>query len=217
MNRRVIGAFTLIEMLVVIAIIAILIALLFPVLSIVEDKANRAKCRSNLHQIGVAAAQQFGELGEKLPYRGPADDDKFKYGVAAEQLMPYVKNVKEVFDCPSNPRRFTNCFMSTYNFYAEYEFNSFLCAYGTNTLTKNKRQSGVTDYSTAAYAYDIPHDLPLPPVRKTDVTPHEDGVNVAYLDGHAAWLPCSEHGIDYSKNPVEETTNAFYRRGHIWN
>ena len=61
--KRALKAFTLIELLVVIAIIAILIALLFPVLGIVEEKANRAKCLSNLHQIGVAAAQQFGESG----------------------------------------------------------------------------------------------------------------------------------------------------------
>lgn len=203
MNRRVIGAFTLIELLMVIAVISMLIALLFPVLSTVEEKANRAKCQSNLHQIGVAAIQQFGDLGDKLPNRDGAN-----YGFAAEQLMPYVKNIKEVFDCPSKPRwKREHYLMSNHNFYVEYEFNKYLCS--TNPM---KRQSGIFDYSITAYAYDILYDLPSPPVS----TPHGDGVNVAYLDGHSAWLPCSEHGIDYSKNPPDETTNSFLKKGHIW-
>jgi len=64
------SAFTLIEILVVVAIIALLVAILLPALAKAKDQARRAACASNLHQMGLACMHYAGAHKGVGPFRG---------------------------------------------------------------------------------------------------------------------------------------------------
>lgn len=61
-------AFTLIEMLMVIAIISLLAALLLPAISMVRDGAKSIDCASRLRQMGMAFGAYSNDWPGRLPY-----------------------------------------------------------------------------------------------------------------------------------------------------
>ena len=71
MSRR--PAFTIIELLLVIAIIGILAALLLPALSYSREAARQTQCRNNLRQVGVAFLQYEGAY-VRFAVRAPQPD-----------------------------------------------------------------------------------------------------------------------------------------------
>jgi prepilin-type N-terminal cleavage/methylation domain-containing protein/prepilin-type processing-associated H-X9-DG protein len=113
MNRTRVRAFTLIEILVVLAIIAILSSMIFPTFSRAREGGRRTSCSSNLRQIGMALSMYIGDNDERyLPFEnvlkveipGPIPSDckgeqDFKVSWS-NILTPYTKS-ESLFLCPS--------------------------------------------------------------------------------------------------------------------
>ena len=108
--------FTLIELLTVLATIAILAALLLPILSKAKIKAQRTTCLSNLRQLGVAwlmyADDNHGSLVESYPENNPevwVQGDMTKANEAGDgdliragKLFAYNRSVT-IYHCPADP------------------------------------------------------------------------------------------------------------------
>jgi prepilin-type N-terminal cleavage/methylation domain-containing protein len=92
--------FTLVELLVVVAIIAILAGLLLPALASAKAKAKQAGCTSNLHQIGIGIQMYADDNRSLFP--------ETTHGTAATNrswiftLRPYLGNVDAVRACPAD-------------------------------------------------------------------------------------------------------------------
>jgi prepilin-type N-terminal cleavage/methylation domain-containing protein len=113
------AAFTLLELLIVIAVISLLVSLLVPTLGLARASARLTQCLSNVRQLGVAWALYAADYQDRvmpLAEPGVASADTYWWGVhdlAAGRvdhtrgyLGPYLADSlreRSIYECPSQP------------------------------------------------------------------------------------------------------------------
>jgi hypothetical protein len=99
-------------LLVVISIIAILAAILFPVFSQAREKARQISCLSGVRQVGLGLAMYVQDYDELMPriWYGPSSALQMYFWMDA--LLPYIKTANFFSACPS--KNFGNWTPSNY-------------------------------------------------------------------------------------------------------
>lgn len=112
MRHRISGerAFTLVELLTVLAVIAILAGILLPVLASARASARNSVCTSNLHQLGVAFQAYVQDYDDLLPY---AIDFADKYN-ASRWSHPFIPDAQERIETLAKLNRMLPEVMSAY-------------------------------------------------------------------------------------------------------
>jgi prepilin-type N-terminal cleavage/methylation domain-containing protein/prepilin-type processing-associated H-X9-DG protein len=132
------SGFTLIELLVVIAIIAILAAVLLPVLAKAQQRAQRAYCINNLHQLALAWIMYCDDNNANLPPNGDT---------SVQNINTWVKG-KLSWDTLLGPNpdnySITNLYSSLLGPYASHQVGIYKCPGDTVQAAKGPRVRSVS-------------------------------------------------------------------------
>lgn len=98
-SKQLRSAFTLIELLTVIAIIGILASILIPTVASVRESARASVCISNLRQVGLAANIYALDNRDRLPDAGMGTDPAWARTLASYMEIPLSQRAS-IFVCP---------------------------------------------------------------------------------------------------------------------
>lgn len=185
---RLLPGFTLIEILVCLAVISILAAMLLPVLGRVRENGRRAACSSNLKQIALGFPQYLQDSDGRYPPDGTTPSEGWVLA-----LQPYLRS-EAIFQCPSDedaaPGAATQQLRAQSTGFTDYYYNynlgaGFLEAQlpkATATILLGEGGIGDSEPSAASYSRStVPLMMRGGPLR------HFEGANYAFADGHVKW------------------------------
>ena len=217
-------AFTLVELLVVIGIIAMLLGVLLPAIGAARAQGRAVACLSNLRQLSTAAlmyAQETRCYVTFLPAVNgqPAKDRK-------ELLYPYLRQGKsnndnatnQVWTCPSNERIAEE---------ASYGFNTYLNGQRLNKIRRWSETVAICDGGLADQPYAGAPSLAThmwPPgrlatsasCRPNHLRHPKQTISVGFVDGHGERLPMKPPFYPdivgrWSGNGVTDANDANYK------
>ncbi|MBC7980835.1 MAG: type II secretion system protein, partial [Armatimonadetes bacterium] len=103
---RSLRGFTLVEMLVVLAIIGTLAAIIYPLSRSMIGKSREAACLTNLRSLGVGLQTYLQEHHDKMPELAAGRSSKTEDTPVLETLLlPYLET-PDAFHCPADHKEF---------------------------------------------------------------------------------------------------------------
>ena len=211
-------AFTLVELLVALGVLAVLAALLFPVLNGARNRSRSMTCASNLKQIGHAIEIYVQDNRGFYPriYNPPAVNSPCSRWVAS--LYPYVRKT-QAFECPSAPEWLTyelGCPPDVPNPVDPFRLVNFDGAYDLNSpIPENFFERMSTGQWNKGYADKALHQTAY---RRPSST-------ILVLDGDGYWVNPSRQnppyeGVEGLKNcgvdaPHNNGANVCFADGHV--
>jgi prepilin-type N-terminal cleavage/methylation domain-containing protein len=198
--KRAAKAFTLIELLVVVTIIAILVALLFPVLSGAREKAQRVSCLNNLRQLSLAVVA-YGADNRSIEFS--TNLTTLTHGA----LWRYLGNTK-VYRCPMDPipgpGQYTGRYLTSYVMNGAVGGYGAVYSYSLAEFSGNDVLFWEQDPNRMYYGNDL-SQFP----NEGFSWRHVDAAHVGCFDGHVERISLREfNAMAYPYPPV--------RRNRLW-
>lgn len=223
----VVAGFTLIEILVVIAIVSLLVGLFIPALAAAKEAARLTKCLSNLRSIGQALTSYSDDNREHFPYwsgwqvwggDGTGNDSP---GPGWTELLASETSGREVFVDPSRPRDqvpFAYFLQSRFTYAKAMRLYSSLRTADVTIGSKfviagdcNNPALYAAPYGAAATEPDCDQDDATQPAAFFDgeLSAHKGRTNLVMIDGHAcAFTPAMASTVTWHGSKMADWSNA---------
>jgi prepilin-type N-terminal cleavage/methylation domain-containing protein/prepilin-type processing-associated H-X9-DG protein len=218
------AGFTLVELLVVVAVIAILAAILFPVFARAREKARQTKCLSNLRQVGLALRMYVDDYDGLYPTvlaedTSPDTPGAFDLNAVAdwtEMIADHLKD-KQIQRCPSDLAPAAG-FESSYalNAWFEYHLTQNDVTHQSDTILLAERLNNAeTEKHSEHFVWWLWQGKTWPPAATPDPTQaasqelalirHNGQSNYMFADGHLKSLPFAATWKPGKDNPYWPT------------
>jgi prepilin-type processing-associated H-X9-DG protein len=207
-----------VELLVALAVLALLAALLFPVFAQAREKARQTTCAAHLKNLGTAVLIYMQDYDERFPLAAYAVSS-FDFVTWHDLIDPYLRN-KAVWRCPSssvgltdaggkatthygyNARYLTTIRLDFANVTAQEAHSLAQAAHPTETvLLTDARASLTPSWCGDDGKFLLPPSEPNTHCWGRPNFLHQEGSNIAWLDGHLKWARAD--GFYASQTPLD--------------